>query len=62
MTKTLFRYTVKSDGETLRIKSETGDNLTPAEALVVGIFRRQANKAERTLLAVVSEADGIILA
>ena len=52
MTKILFRYTVESDGETLRIKSETSDNLTPAEALVVGIFRRQASKAERTLLAV----------
>lgn len=62
MPKTLFHYTVESDGETLRIKSTTGDNLTPAEALVVGIFRRQASKAERTLLAVVDEADGIILA
>lgn len=62
MTKTLFHYTVEMDGETLRIKSETSDNLTPVEALVVALFRRQARKAERNLLAVVDEADGIIVA
>jgi hypothetical protein len=62
MPKTLFHYTVEMDGENLRIKSEIGDNLTPVEALVVALFRRQARMAERTLLAVVDEADGIILA
>lgn len=62
MPKTLFHYTVEMDGETLRIKSETSDNLTPVEALVVALFRRQVGKAERNLLAVVDEADGIIVA
>lgn len=62
MPKILFHYTVESDGENLRIKSEIGDNLDPAEALVVALFRRQARKAERNLLAVVDEADGIIVA
>lgn len=62
MPKTLFHYTVEMDGENLRVKSEIGDNLDPVEALVVGIFRRQVGKAERTLLAVVDEADGIIVA
>lgn len=62
MPKTLFHYTVEMDGETLRIKSETSDNLTPVEALVVALFRRQVRKAERNLLAVVDEADGIIVA
>jgi hypothetical protein len=62
MPKTLFHYTVEMDGENLRIKSEIGDNLTPVEALVVALFRRQARMAERTLLAVVDEADGIIVA
>lgn len=62
MTKTLFHYTVESDGETLRIKSETGDNLDPAEALVVGLFRHYTLKAENTVLAVVKDKDGIILA
>jgi len=62
MTKILFRYTVESDGVNLRVKSEIGDNLTPAEALMVGIFRRQASKAERTLLAVADGVDDIILA
>lgn len=62
MTKILFRYTVESDGENLRVKSEIGDNLDPAEALVVGIFRWHARKAERTMLAVVKDQDGIILA
>lgn len=56
MPKTLFRYTVKSDGESLRVKSEIGDNLDPAEALVVGIFQWHIKKAERTMLAV---ADGV---
>lgn len=62
MNKILFRYTVESDGENLRVKSEIGENLDPAEALLVGIFRRYAKKAERTVLAVVNEADSIILA
>lgn len=62
MTKILFRYTVESDGENLRVKSELGDNLDPAEALVAGIFRRYTIKAENTVLAVVNDEDGIILA
>lgn len=62
MTKTLFHYTVESDGETLRIKSETGDNLDPAEALVVGLFRHYTIKAERIVHAVVNKADSIMLA
>lgn len=62
MNKILFRYTVESDGENLRIKSEIGENLNPAEALLVGLFRRYTIKAERTVLAVVNEADSIILA
>lgn len=62
MTKTIFHYTVETDGENLRIKSEIGGNLTPAETLVVGIFRWHAKKAERTLLAVADGVDDIILA
>lgn len=62
MPKTIFHCTVESDGESIRIMWKTGDNLTPAEALVGGIFRWHAKKAERTMLAVVGEADGIILA
>jgi hypothetical protein len=62
MTKILFRYTVESDGENLRIKSEIGDNLDPAEALLVGLFRWHAKKAERTVLAVADGVDDIILA
>lgn len=62
MTKILFRYTVESDGENLRVKSEIGDNLDPAEALLVGLFRWHTKKAERTMLAIADEPDGIILA
>lgn len=62
MTKIIFRYTVESDGVSLRVKSEIGDNLDPAEALLVGLFRRYTIKAENTVLAVVKDEDGIILA
>lgn len=62
MNKIIFRYTVESDGENLRVHSEIGDDLDPAEALLVGLFRRYTIKAENTVLAVIRDEDGIILA